>query len=119
MFRIPAEITEHALTFLHPLDIAQFSQTCHLAYTMVYGSSDQYLWHQLFLVHPFDDPHKSNDGPNSSVPYNWLKVLQSRVKAELVAFNIKQWLDKQVSTLETLISIILHVLPVQSGLENQ
>ena len=77
MFQIPAEITEHALTFLHPLNVAQFSQTCHLAYTMVYGSSDQYLWRQLFLTHPFDDPHKSNDGPNSSVPYNWLKVLQS------------------------------------------
>ena len=120
VFQIPAEITEHALTFLHPLDIAQFSQTCHLASTMVYGSSDQYLWRQLFLAHPFDDPRKYIDGRNASVPCNWLKVLQSRVRAELVAFNIEeQRPDKQVSTLETLISLILHALPVQSGLEHQ
>ena len=119
VFQIPAEITEHALTFLHPLDIAQFSQTCHLAYTMVYGSVDQYLWRQLFLAHPFDDPREANDGRNASVPYNWLKALQSRVRAELVAFNIEQRLDEQVSALETLISVILHALPVQSGLEHK
>jgi hypothetical protein len=119
VFQIPAEITEHALTFLHPLDVAQFSQTCHLAYTMVYGSADEYLWRQLFLVHPFDDPHKAIGGQNASVPYNWKKELQRRARAELVAFNIERRLDEQDFALETLISVILDAPPVQSGLEHQ
>ena len=119
MFWIPAEITEHALGFLHPLDVAQFSKTCHLAFTMVYGSADEYLWRQLFLMYPFNDPHKAIGGKNASVLYNWKKELQCRVQAELVAFNIEKWQDEQDSALETLISIVLDALPVQSSLEHQ
>lgn len=116
MFQIPAEVTEHTLTFLHPLDVARFSQTCHLAYTMVYGAADEYLWRQLFLSHPFDDPRKVIGSGNASIPYNWKKELQRRVQAELIAFNIEQRLDEHNSALETLISVILDA---QSGLEHQ
>jgi hypothetical protein len=61
MLQIPTEVTEHVLTFLHPLDVAKFLQTCRLAYTLVYGTPDQYLWCELYLRYPFDDPCKALD----------------------------------------------------------
>ena len=119
VFRIPDEITEYALTFLHPLDIANFSQTCHLAYALVYGAPDQYLWRQLFLAHPFDDPRNTLDYQNTSTSYNWRAVLQQRVQAELIAFNIARRLDEQQLALETLISVIGDASPVLSALEHK
>jgi hypothetical protein len=118
VFQIPDEITEHALTFLHPIDVANFSQTCHLAHTLVYGASDQYLWRQLFLTHPFDDPRNAviPRQTSTSAPYNWRDQLQCSVRAGLIAFNIEQRFDEQQFALETFISVIGSAAPVRSSL---
>jgi hypothetical protein len=119
VFRIPDEITEYALTFLHPLDIANFSQTCHLAYALVYGAPDQYLWRHLFLTYPFDDPRNASNYQNTSTSYNWRAGLQQRVQAELIAFNIAHGLDEQQLALETFISVIGDTSPALSALEHK
>jgi len=115
VFEIPPEVTEHALTFLHPRDIANFSKTCHLGHGMVYGGADQYLWRQLFLAYPFDDPRKTHNFRQANVSYNWKGELQRRVQTELIASNIEQRLDEQNFALETVVSAILDAPPVQSG----
>lgn len=115
--QIPPEVTEHALTFLPPRDVANFSQTCQLAHCLVYGAPDQYLWRQLFLGHPFDDPRKSLDYVDSYVSYNWRGELQRRIRAELVAYNAKKRPGEQSFSLETFISTILDASPVQAGVE--
>ena len=111
VFQIPNEVIEHALTYLHPLDVARFSQTCRLACTFVYGAADQYLWRQLFLA-SFDDPREAFDSRDANPEYNWKGELQRRAQAELIAFNIKQRLDEQTFALETFISMIWDALPV-------
>lgn len=83
---VPPELTERILSLCHPRDVAAFAQTCHRAYTLVYRSSDQYLWRTLFLTYPFDDPRLptgSSSSPHSKV--DWCAKLQRRVRAERIA----------------------------------
>jgi len=84
---IPSEVTEYALTFCSLTAIASFSQTCRQAYTLVYESPDQYLWRQLFLLYPFDDPRKLESHDGSHCPIDWKAELQRRIKAEAFAFS--------------------------------
>jgi hypothetical protein len=118
-FPIPDDLTEYALTFIHPLDISSLSQTCRSAYTLVYEAPDQHLWHRLFLTYPFDDPQNAFNPQqtSTSTQYNWRDELQRRVQSELIASNIEQRLNKQEFALETLVSVILGAAPVRSGLE--
>jgi hypothetical protein len=118
VFPIPDEITEHTLTLLHPLDIANFSQTCHSAYTLVYGAPDQYLWRQLFLAYPFDDPRNTLNHQITSTTYNWKSALQLRVQAELIALNLVRRLDERQFVLETIISVIGDALPASEHKES-
>ena len=118
VFQIPNEVTEHSLTYLHPMDVARFSQTCRLAHTLVYSPADQHLWRQLFLA-SFDDPRKAFDSRDASFEYNWKGELQRRARAELIAFNIEQRFDEKTFALETFVSIIWDALPVEPGVENK
>ena len=121
IFHIPDKVTEGALTLLHPVDIAKFAQTCHSAHALVYSISDQYLWHELFLLYPFNAPHPTfiSQCTNNSAPYNWKAELQQRVQAELVAFSKEQALDEQQFALETIVSMIWSTAPVQNSSEHQ
>lgn len=117
VFATPSEITEHALTFLHPLDVASFSQTCRSARNLVYGASDHYLWRVLFLA-LFDDPRSSLKAPYAHIKYNWKGELQRRIRAELIAFNINadKRPEEQTAALETFVSVVLNTPPVQASL---
>lgn len=117
-FEVPPEVIEHALTFLHPIDVAKFSQTCHSARTLVYGIPDSYLWRQLFILHPFDDPRKALGCVDACVSFNWKGELQRRIRAELIVANTKERADEQTYALETFIAMILNALPVQAGMEH-
>lgn len=105
VFQIPLEITEHALTFLHPRDVASFSQTCQSARTVVYHNPDQFLWRELFLSY-FDDPRRCQ---GHSISYNWKNQVQRRVKAELIALRCTSPENETAFALETFISVILEV----------
>ena len=78
---VPPELTERILSLCHPKDVASFSRTCRRAYTLVYRSSDQYLWRTLFLDYPFDDPRLSH----GSSEVDWCTKLRRRVRAERIA----------------------------------
>lgn len=115
IFSTPPEVSEHALTYLHPTDVARFSQVSRAGRALVYGAPDHYLWRQLFLA-LFDDPRKSLKGRAPHYPaYNWKGELQRRIRAELAALNLhKSELEKrQIAAAETLLDIALNAPPVQ------
>jgi hypothetical protein len=118
VFRIPAEVTEHTLTFLYPPDVAKFSQTCRSAYTLVYSTSDQCLWRRLYLTH-FDDARKALHSKYAMLLYDWKWELQRRMRAELIAFNIERRFDEKQFALEAFISVISTAAPVQSASEDK
>jgi hypothetical protein len=84
---IPPELAERILALCHPRDVAAFAQSCRSAHTLVYKSSDQYLWHNLFLDYPFDDPCLSTTTTPSphSENVDWRAKLQRRMRAERIA----------------------------------
>jgi hypothetical protein len=93
---VPPELTERILALCHPKDVAAYTQTCRRAYTLVYQSSDQYLWQTLFLDYPFDDPRPPSATPPTpststtaaatpSQNVDWRTKLQRRVRAESIA----------------------------------
>ncbi|EGO02797.1 hypothetical protein SERLA73DRAFT_176179 [Serpula lacrymans var. lacrymans S7.3] len=117
---IPAEVTEHTLTHCHPRDVASFSQTCRRARSLVYSSPDQYLWRQLFLSLPFDDPRTSlrNDSDSDpGQPYNWKMELQTRIQAELTALGSNSSPEELRSALDTFVSVVRSASPVTQGNE--
>jgi hypothetical protein len=119
----PSEVTERTLTFCHPYDVAAFSQTSRMANSLVYrGPKDQYLWRQLFLSYPFDDPRKSTHAlidPNYTVNLDWRAELQRRLVAEAVAFGREDQADERKDALETFIYVVQNALPVAAAHERQ
>ena len=81
---VPLELAERILAFCHPREVAAFAQTCARAYSLVYRSSDQYLWRTLFLCFPFDDPRLST-GHSSHSKVDWCAKLLRRVRGEKIA----------------------------------
>ena len=81
---LPTELVEYILTFCRPKDVAAFSQTCRQSRALIYESDDQFLWRELFLAVPFDDPAGSPDQDPKS-PCDWKGELQARIRAETLA----------------------------------
>lgn len=95
---IPSELLQQILLYCHPRDVASFSQTCKHAHEVIYCTEQQYLWRELFLSYPFDDPRraispslKTTSQPDSSdalVPsFDWRTELQRRVRVEVLAME--------------------------------
>lgn len=116
---VPTELTEHILTFCHVRDVARVAQTCKQLHMVVYESSDQYLWRELFLLYPFDDLRKCvpcvsvEDLDDSQV--DWRGELQRRVFAETVALADPNAScpEELQAALSTLISVVRTALPHQ------
>ncbi|KAG1889330.1 hypothetical protein F4604DRAFT_1711774 [Suillus subluteus] len=117
IFKIPSEIIEHALTLCHPRDVASFSQTCQKALRLVYGSPDQYLWRQLFLLFPFDDPLQISSPFQEDVQFSWRKELHRRMKAQSIACRTSSTLEDLLTAIETFISVVRSAAPVTWGHE--
>jgi hypothetical protein len=118
VLQIPSEVTQEALLYLHPIDIASFSQTCHSAHAVVYSPLDQYLWRELFLA-AFDDPRESVNYRHANASYDWKHELQRRIRAELIAFKIERRFNETDFALETFISVISNASPVRPSFEHQ
>jgi hypothetical protein len=83
----PTELIQHVLWCCTPRTIAAFSQTCRLAFTLVYDNENQHLWREVFLSVPFDDLEDSPDY-DPSIPIDWKTELQRRIRASsVVAFT--------------------------------
>lgn len=109
------EIIEHALIHCHPRDVAAFSQTCRAARQLVYHNKDQYLWRQLFLSCPFDDPGKALQGLHGS--FDWKGELQRRVCAEMIAHSSRATAEELTGALETFLNVVRTASPVTQGYE--
>jgi hypothetical protein len=110
----PVEIVERVLAFCHPWDVASFAQTCRLAHSVVYHPTDQYLWRELFLFHPFDDPRcslKILQGSNS-VPLDWRRELTRRMKAVRLISSAHASAHEKACALGVLISVVQKTPPV-------
>jgi hypothetical protein len=88
VLQIPSKVTQEALLYLHLIDIASFSQTCHSAHAVVYSPLDQYLWCEPFLA-AFDNPCESVNYWHANASYDWKHELQCRIRAKLIAFKIE------------------------------
>lgn len=121
---IPAELLQQILICCHPRDVATFSQTCKYAYDVIYSiEHQQYLWRELFLSYPFDDPRSSRSlSPKSSVspsdspdalntPFDWRTELQRRVQVEVSAIDD----DDHREVLDVLLDVIAQAPPVLPG----
>ncbi|OJA18314.1 hypothetical protein AZE42_09345 [Rhizopogon vesiculosus] len=114
---LPSEITEQALTLCHPRDVASFSQTCRTAHHLVYGGSDQYLWRQLFLLFPFDDPRQIQSVSREDCQVNWREELHRRMEAQLIANRKSSKLEDFLRAIETFVSVVCSAAPVTRGNE--
>lgn len=118
---IPVELVERVLTFCHPRDVAAFSQTCHLAYVVVYHPLDEYLWRELFLSYPFNDPRRSSQGAwkTDSPPAlggGWKHELLRRMDAERFCLSSKASPHEKKAALKTLIHVVQQSTTLGSGM---
>ncbi|KIJ68795.1 hypothetical protein HYDPIDRAFT_37230 [Hydnomerulius pinastri MD-312] len=114
---IPSELTEHALTLCHPRDVASFSQTCRKARLLVYSTPDQYLWRQLFLLYPFDDPRKAQQGYREDIHVDWKMELQERIRAEIIARSSQSTSEERIAALQIFLNVARDASPVTRGYE--
>jgi hypothetical protein len=115
----PAEIIQYTLTLCHPLDIAHFAETCRRARVIVYILGDQYLWRQLLLGYPFDDPHDSLQAQSNSCymqDFNWRAEFQTRIKAEAIVLAGERRAFERADALQTLLHVVQTALPATQGL---
>lgn len=117
LLSVPTEIAEQALVLCHPRDVASFAQTCRAAQSLVNDTTDQYLWRQLFLLFPFDDPRKTCQGFRRDIQFDWKTELQRRVHAELIARSTRSTSEELHVTLITLLDVVRSAPPVFLGCE--
>ena len=115
LLSLSSEIIEKILVHCRPRDVATFSQICRDAHTLVYHSTDQYLWRELFLSYPFDDPRRTHEGFCDSPSFDWKGELQRRICAEQIARSPHSSPDKQTEALETFLSVVRTASPIARG----
>jgi hypothetical protein len=115
---MPVELLERVLTFCHAWDVAAFSQSCRLAYVLVYHSTDEYLWRELFLLHPFDDPRKSFQSAWKADPLpvsaanDWRRQLIERLNAERLCLSPGASTYEKKHALEHFIHVVREAHPI-------
>lgn len=106
---IPIELVERVLTFCRPWDVAAFSCSCRWAHAIVYRDhrTDQYLWRELFLSHPFDDPRK-NCGTQKTDPttIHWTEEMTRRLKARWAAHSEYATRCQKLTAVETFVAVV-------------
>jgi len=115
LLSLSPEIIEKVLTHCRPHDVAAFSQICREAHILVYHSTDQYLWRELFLSYPFDDPRKTHEGFCECPSFDWKGELQRRICAEQIARSPHSSPDEQTEALETFLSVVRTASPIARG----
>ncbi|KAJ3556319.1 hypothetical protein NM688_g2093 [Phlebia brevispora] len=111
---IPHELAEHILKFCHVCDVSRVSQTCRNMHKLVYPDDDNYLWRELFLLYPFDDPRKRMIMPGEEVPdeMDWKGELQRRVLAERILLTDPASLEEQEEAVIRALSTMVHAVNI-------
>ncbi|KZT00088.1 uncharacterized protein LAESUDRAFT_574256 [Laetiporus sulphureus 93-53] len=134
---LPAEVTEQILILTaaagFPTAIASLAQTCHVLHTIVYHSTDQHLWREVFLT-TFDDPRQgSSDEDQQRDNLEWGKEFRRRVwtmnyfrrttasaasgsySSSLILsqseLTLAEQVDSDIFVLESIISVVRTALP--------
>ncbi|ESK85286.1 hypothetical protein Moror_11335 [Moniliophthora roreri MCA 2997] len=92
IFSLPTELVEHIVVVCalleSPSSIASLSRTCRYFRDLVYDSSDNHLWREIYLT-TFDDPRPVLKALKTPVPeeellddkFDWRTQYQDRVRA--------------------------------------
>ncbi|KAI0666317.1 hypothetical protein C8Q78DRAFT_1060772 [Trametes maxima] len=134
---LPPEVIERALISSDPRDVARYAQTCRFARDLVYEPKDAFLWRELFLGGPFDDPReavpippkrynpvpspiakedRSEDPLRISSGPCWSLELQRRVRAEAIAAaSERTGADELYRAFEAFLTAIDTAIPVAEG----
>ena len=118
---IPREMIEQVITFLDPLDVASFSQTCRQYNHLIYHSGDNHIWRELYLAQPFDDPRLAFTTRLERVQaerIDWKGSLQAIVRARIVLNDPSKCRPEERETiLSTLVALLRGAAPAPSFCE--
>jgi hypothetical protein len=107
---LPTELVQHILVFCRHKDVAAFSQTCRQSRSLVYETEDQFLWRELFLAVPFDDPTESPDQDLGAFS-DWKSELQARMRAEtLVTLPYDEMRSRDHDSVSNAFDVLMRVL---------
>ncbi|KAI0639024.1 hypothetical protein C8Q77DRAFT_1152037 [Trametes polyzona] len=126
---LPVEVIERALIFSDPRDVSRYAQTCRFARKLVYEPKDHFLWRELYLGRPFDDPRRAVPVPKCRLaprvgtttlgeesPLRWRYELQRRIEAEAIASSgEKADAGALVRAFEAFLAAVDTALPVTDG----
>ncbi|KAL0565959.1 hypothetical protein V5O48_016057 [Marasmius crinis-equi] len=136
---LPPETFEQILFLLDPLDVAAISQTSRYFYDIVYSPTpstsnqtqhpnpNQYLWRNLYLAQPFDDPlqcystlgRRLTDEEND---FDWKKELQEIIRARTIVESYSRsspskttiTAQDRIRALRALLNLVIYVPPLRS-----
>ncbi|KAG6877697.1 hypothetical protein C0993_005022 [Termitomyces sp. T159_Od127] len=111
---LPNEVLEHILVHLDPIDVAQISQCCQLLWLLLYNSKDQFVWRELYLTLPLDDPRicVSSQGLRKR-DIDWKTILQRFIRARTVLYDPSLYRPgERLMTLHTLVELVTWVPPL-------
>lgn len=111
---LSAEVIERILVHCRPCDVAAFSQICRRMHALIYHSTDQYIWRELFLT-SFDDPRKTHEGFCECPSFDWKGELQCRIRAKEIARSPRASPAEQTEALQTFLSVVCSASPVARG----
>jgi hypothetical protein len=121
-FQVPSEIIEEILIRADPFVLAAFAQTCRTYRSLVYDTTDQKVWRELYFSQPLDDPRNCLDTlgkRNSSVPenvINWRSELQAVIWASTVIRETSLWQTIELGpVLSTLVALASRLPPTEQG----
>jgi hypothetical protein len=117
-FAFPPEIVLDVLAKAHPIDVSSFAQTCRAYRDVVYGTTDQQLWRDLYLTQPLDDLREcitvlGRPLVGSDADIDWRTELQNFARAERCIKSLNETGITQV--LETLFRLAITFVPSERG----
>ncbi|KAH6912817.1 hypothetical protein BKA70DRAFT_1184121 [Coprinopsis sp. MPI-PUGE-AT-0042] len=110
---LPVEILETIVGLCDPLDVAGIAQTTQQFRSLIYTTTDDTLWRNLYLAQPLDDPRKClNFTGEKRSDINWKEELQCFIRARTVLRQMSLGKAGELgSILQTLISLVSHTPP--------
>ncbi|PFH51222.1 hypothetical protein AMATHDRAFT_75080 [Amanita thiersii Skay4041] len=111
---LPLELIERILVYLDPIHVSKFAQTCRGARRVVYGPGDEWLWREMYLALPLDDPRVCvwMDGEEVVA-----REVQRIVRAWTVVENVNvcRGVEEYVEVVKTMLDVVSCVPVLKVG----
>lgn len=117
---IPPEILEQVLLELDPIDVAAVSQTCVFFAEMLYSSSSDILWRNLYLTLALDDPRRCLDRlGNPPGDIKWRRKLQRVIRARTIVRKPELCRKEERCDIWcTVLDLATHTIPLSSSVSD-